>query len=64
MKKINASAANAIVGGTCKKVCTLEYVSAAGGACNAVTTCYDKHGKVVSTQTASADSSFCPAPRP
>jgi orotate phosphoribosyltransferase len=66
MKKINTLEANAVVGGgKHAKVCVVEYVSGAGGACNAVKTCLNKHGRVVSqTITAADDVSKCPAGRP
>ncbi|WP_411754976.1 DUF4762 family protein [Serratia sp. (in: enterobacteria)] len=65
MKKINTFEASVIVGGKHAKVCVVEYVSGAGGACNAVNTCLDKHGRIVSqTITPAADVSNCPAGRP
>ncbi|TQI82001.1 uncharacterized protein DUF4762 [Serratia fonticola] len=55
MKKVNFSEANEIVGGTCK-TCTVEYVATGTTACNVVTTCTDKHGKVVSQDSTPAGS--------
>ncbi|MCL1031673.1 DUF4762 family protein [Serratia silvae] len=59
MKKVNTFEASAIVGGNCKKVCTVEFVRGTGGACMEVTTCLDKHGKVVSQNSAKVDSKNC-----
>lgn len=64
MKKINALEASAIVGGKHAKVCVVEYVSGTGGACNAVRTCLDKHGRVVSQTITAADAAYCQASRP
>jgi orotate phosphoribosyltransferase len=64
VKKMNTSDASAIVGGNKKKVCVVEYVGGTGGSCNAVTTCLDKHGRIVSQTIASADVANCPAGRP
>jgi Domain of unknown function (DUF4762) len=50
MKKMNMADANKIVGGTCK-TCTNTYEWLSGSTtliCQAVTTCTDKHGSVVS----------------
>ena len=46
MKKLNISEASVIVGGT-SKTCTVTYVTTDSG-CKEVTTCTDKHGKIVS----------------
>lgn len=59
MKKMNPFAANAIVGGSCKKVCTITYVRGTGGACMEVNTCQDKHGRVVSQSSDRVDSTKC-----
>ncbi|CNH14285.1 DUF4762 family protein [Yersinia aldovae] len=51
MKKINMTDANAVVGGTCKTTCKDTYEWLTGSTtltCQAITTCTDKHGKVVS----------------
>lgn len=60
MKKLNITEADVIVGGTCKeKTCSVKYARGAGGACMAVTTCLDKHGKVASETSAPADAVNC-----
>lgn len=56
MKKLNITEANTIVGGTCKQTCTVAYVATGTTACNVVTTCVDKHGKVISTESKPAGS--------
>ncbi|HHQ4313529.1 TPA: DUF4762 family protein [Serratia fonticola] len=59
MKKVNVSEANVIVGGTCK-TCTVQYEYVqANKTCNAVSTCVDKNGKIVSTDSKLVDVSSC-----
>ncbi|MBC3212333.1 DUF4762 family protein [Serratia fonticola] len=60
MKKLNISEASTIVGGTCK-TCSVEYVNLTPTTCNAVTTCVDKDGKVVSVDSKPVALSSCPA---
>lgn len=57
MKKVNVSEANTIVGGTCK-TCTVQYVLT-DKTCNAVSTCVDKNGKIVSTDSKLVDVTSC-----
>ncbi|AYM93500.1 TPA: DUF4762 family protein [Serratia fonticola] len=58
MKKLNVSEASTIVGGTCK-TCSVEYVNLTPSTCNAVTTCVDKDGKVVSVDSAPVSLANC-----
>ncbi len=58
MKKVNFTEASAIVGGTCTTTCTVRYVKN-GNTCNAVTTCVDKNGKVLSTDSKSTTLTNC-----
>ncbi|WP_072010902.1 MULTISPECIES: DUF4762 family protein [unclassified Serratia (in: enterobacteria)] len=58
MKKINLFEANAIVGGTCT-TCSVEYVRGSLTTCNAVSTCVDKNGQIVSTETTPTDIANC-----
>ncbi|MFC0226288.1 DUF4762 family protein [Serratia aquatilis] len=56
MKKLSISEATTIVGGNCTQTCTVKYVATGTKACNVVTTCVDKHGKVLSTNSKPAGS--------
>jgi hypothetical protein len=58
VKKINLFEANSIVGGTCN-TCSVQYVRESLTTCNAITTCVDKNGKIVSTATTPTDSANC-----
>nr|WP_285894627.1 DUF4762 family protein [Serratia fonticola] len=64
VKKVNTFEADTIVGGKCKRVCAVEYVGGAGGACYLVRTCLDKNGRIVSQTSSSVDPANCPAGRP
>lgn len=59
MKKMNTAAANAIVGGAHKQNCVQKYQAQGTTACNLVTTCYGKHGKVISQTSESSTLDNC-----
>lgn len=61
MKKMNMAVANTIVGGTgqtCKDTFQWQ-TSGTTATCMAVTTCTDKHGKVLSTTSVSGNIANC-----
>lgn len=62
MKKVNFVEAEKIIGGTCR-VCTVQF-SLSGSTCNAVTTCLDKNGNVVSSKTQEVAAANCGSVNP
>ena len=62
MKKVTLLAAEAVIGGTCKKDCTdsFEWIGTdPNRVCTLVRTCTDKYGKVHQTSVPATDSKQC-----
>ncbi|MEB6336737.1 DUF4762 family protein [Serratia rhizosphaerae] len=62
MKKVTLPAAEAVIGGTCKKNCTdsFEWIgSAPNQVCTLVRSCTDKYGKIHQTSMPAVDSKQC-----
>ncbi|MCR0997303.1 DUF4762 family protein [Serratia rubidaea] len=62
MKKVTLLAAEAVIGGKCKKNCTdsFEWIGETSNrVCTLVRTCTDKYGKVHQTSIPATDSKQC-----